>query len=479
MIVLQESNLDSYNDLMRTVGSGNASQLPLHVGAGYLGFLIVDLNMNGLRPASVCYDAGRATQYQSQSCPSESADFASLHRQAPIAFHGSGKGFDFRLVGPSIVWGPVIDHQNGVYSVRVRVEDPGQYTAEVHVNDQAGCQYADCDTPTDVCNRFLDYDSRMAYCSGDGGSARPCFARVADRQVVVGPTPASCQSSTTARPAICDLDRVGTIEGRWVKPEYLSNTPIFGQQDWPFVWQPYDCVIPWPSTEAVERCLFPGSSQFVFIGMSRERTNFFDAAEFGGHEFEHEKLKDAASLANLHYLSVFWPQLEDMKSWNLDSSMPATTQRLKADMEKLGICGDDARPTHILATEESIWVVEHALRSSWSKLSSSFLNALMAACPKARFQYKTATAIPAQHRSLSWQRLWDATGIAADNALHSMNVPVVDSFALTQPLVAERDVFPDGLHLYNKEKHLQGNFVSKTVSMMFLAQSCPEMISGY
>lgn len=74
--------------------------------------------------------------------------------------------------------------------------------------------------------------------------------------------------------------------------------------------------------------------------------------------------------------------------------------------------------------------------------------------------------------------MWEATGVAAAIATRELNLSVVDRFAVTQPLVAERSIFPDGLHLFRTDQWLQGNFVSKTVSMLFLAQACPEMVTG-
>lgn len=394
MIDFKAAIWNGYADVIRSVGGGNVSApaAALQAEVGYLDFVILDVAMNGSQPVGLCYDGDKAETYQSASCPSESSDFASLHRQTPIKFDGGGKEFDFRLVGPSIVWGPVIDHRNGVYTVRVRVEEPGTYTAEVHLNDDSGCQYADRDTPSGVCSSFLAYDARMNLCKGDGTSPSPCFSLAITQQVVVRPNPrlASCSSAPSQQPTTCPPGQVGTLEGRWVRPQHLNPSQIFGQADWPFVWQPYDCVIPWPTIASIEKCLHARSSQFLFVGLSRERTNFFDLAEFDGREFEHEKLMDAASFGNLHYVSLYWPGLEDMKTWNAEGSKQATLRRLESDIAQLGICGNDERTTHILATEESLWTTEHAIRGAWSNLSSTFLASL---CPFAQ-SLTSSTKLP-------------------------------------------------------------------------------------
>jgi hypothetical protein len=54
----------------------------------------------------------------------------------------------------------------------------------------------------------------------------------------------------------------------------------------------------------------------------------------------------------------------------------------------------------------------------------------------------------------------------------SLNISIIDSFAMTHSLIMEPDIFPDSVHLYSK--HLVGNFVSKTISKMFLLQACTQ-----
>jgi hypothetical protein len=43
---------------------------------------------------------------------------------------------------------------------------------------------------------------------------------------------------------------------------------------------------------------------------------------------------------------------------------------------------------------------------------------------------------------------------------------------MTHSLIMEPDIFPDSVHLYSR--HLVGNFVSKTISKMFLLQACTQ-----
>lgn len=124
----------------------------------------------------------------------------------------------------------------------------------------------------------------------------------------------------------------------------------------------------------------------------------------------------------------------------------------------------------IYFTEEALWMSETAYRSSWYPILSHLFAEIKDICPKAKFIYKTASSLRAQFGSLSWQRMWENTRLSAKIAqLH--NITVIDSFLQTNGLILEKDVFPDGLHLFSSHK-FQGNFVSKTNSMMFLNAIC-------
>ena len=125
----------------------------------------------------------------------------------------------------------------------------------------------------------------------------------------------------------------------------------------------------------------------------------------------------------------------------------------------------------IYFTEEALWMSETAYRASWYPIISHLFSDIKDVCPQAKFIYKTASSLRAQFGSLSWQRMWENTRLSAKIAqLH--NITVIDTFLQTNGLIMEKEVYPDGLHLFSSHK-FQGNFVSKTNSMMFLNAICP------
>ena len=214
--------------------------------------------------------------------------------------------------------------------------------------------------------------------------------------------------------------------------------------------------------------------QFIFIGLSRERTNFFDLAEWANYVFEYEKLTETVTYGQLNYLTVYFTLGEDMKHWNKDKTMPKTLEMLENELKKLKLCdGNDKRSTKLLVTEESLWTVEHGYRENWKNFTQAFLSKLVSLCASnsnVQIVYKTATSLRNQYGSLSWQRMYEATRVAKEIA-QSLDLFVLDSFMVTQPLTPEKWAFPDGLHLFSDIK-FQGNIVSKTISMMFLKQVC-------
>jgi hypothetical protein len=213
--------------------------------------------------------------------------------------------------------------------------------------------------------------------------------------------------------------------------------------------------------------------EFVFIGMSRERTNFFDFGDFSDMKFQYAKLMASKSIGNLHYISVYSTFLEDMKNWNKDGNILNTVKMMRSELGNLSVCqpGYSGNKVHIMLTDESLFIVENAIRSKWEIISSAIFKTVQNFCPNAIIHYKTTTSIRSQYGSLSWQRLWEATRVGAKIA-ESLNISIIDSFAMTHPLIMEPDIFPDSVHLYSK--HLIGNFVSKTISKMFLLQACTQ-----
>lgn len=439
----------------------------LSIGPGSHSFLLYDVTGP---PYQLCY-RGLDHQYESQLCPGEMVVPPGLRNRGNISMFNGGNGYDFRLVGPSVVWGPVVDHRDGSYSAVVRIEEEGEYVAEVHQNDRRGCHFADCDTPDGLCNAFKPYADRAEFCNS--GVPSPCFTLVASRRVVVkrqGEAPAAKQL-----PA-CDSKTLGMMEGRWLRTDRMApgaSGPNTDMASWPYIWQPYDCSLRWPTLASVRECIH--TKQLVFIGLSRERTNFFDVLEWSGIPFDFEKLKERASFENLHYLSLYSPQHYDARTWTWDPVMLDTQLMVIRDTQQAGICGNDTRPTHILATEEALWSTEVGVRDTWAPVTEATLNAITSVCPNARVHYKTATAARSQYRSLSWQRIWEETGVSIAVASR-LGLPVIDSFQISQSVVADAEAFPDGLHPFDPAKKLRGNFVSRTASMMFLIQVCPDLL---
>jgi hypothetical protein len=72
--------------------------------------------------------------------------------------------------------------------------------------------------------------------------------------------------------------------------------------------------------------------------------------------------------------------------------------------------------------------------------------------------------------------MWQASRISMQIA-EKLGFFIIDAFSMTMPLASYHDVFPDGLHLYSDVK-FQGNYVSKTISMIFLSSVCNTIQGG-
>lgn len=125
--------------------------------------------------------------------------------------------------------------------------------------------------------------------------------------------------------------------------------------------------------------------------------------------------------------------------------------------------------TALLLAEENLWTSEVGLRSIWSNLSVHFINHFRHQCINVSVIYKTASALRNQVGPKSWQRMYENSRISAKVA-RTFHIPIVDSFIITQPWIMDKEVYADGLHLYSRIKNFQGNWVSKTVTMIFALQ---------
>ena len=188
----------------------------------------------------------------------------------------------------------------------------------------------------------------------------------------------------------------------------------------------------------------------------------------------------STSIDNVHYISLYFTHMEDMKYWNHDNyQMNAATKILRSAFKNITACTqvfqgsigniDINRTLHLIFTDEALMIAENAIQDKWEYIIRFLLNIIRKFCPLARIHYKTTSSLRSQYGSLSWQRLWQETRLALHIA-DDLGIPAVDSFNITHPLIMETSIFPDSVHLY--EKFLVGNFVSKTVSMLLLKQVC-------
>jgi hypothetical protein len=450
---------------------------PMITEPGWLNLTITDiphlLNFSAPYP---CYQ-GHFISYTAAKCHREKSKSGRSH-----VFWNGSNGYDLRIVGHnrwSVLWGPVRDHRNGVYTTSIRVTDPGSYQVEVRQNSQNGCHLADCDNP--FCETVFKHRNREHFCKSP---TQPCVHLVLNRSLIILPfTKASSFHDYPTMLPECSFSSIGTASGRWVKPmepteRIGSNSQeLFGESTWPLVWQPYDCSISWMTQEAMKEC--NNDKEIVYIGMSRERTNFFDVLDLQGKLVEYKKIDSQAQTENLHYFSIVYAQLKDMKGWNMaDDKLINIKKSIQTELGDLPICssnytGSTGRDVHVFLTIDSIYIIESAVEERWEAILLTYFDAVQAACPRAVLHYSTTVALASQYGTLSWQRMYKISRMGIKIA-ESRNLSVVDAFSMTQPLTPDPDIFPDTLHLYTDTK-LVGNYVSKTVTMLQMRQACPNL----
>lgn len=446
---------------------------PIITVPGWLNITIADVMLPFNKDAPYPCNQGHSVSYTPIKCKEKTAS-----EQSRNFFNGSN-GYDLRIVQSdkiSIIWAPVHDHHNGVYTASVRIEDPGSYQIELRQNDKNGCHLADCDNP--FCDAVFKHNSREHYCKGE---TQPCVKLVANRSLTIlqPATTKSANDHSTLLPK-CSLSTIGTATGRWIEPIHqrrLNNSELFGEDTQQYVWQPYDCSLSWMSKETMTEC--NKGKEMVFIGMSRERTNFFDVLDLQGIPVNYRQIQHADTCENLNYISVYFSQLRDMKEWNdPNDKLKNIKESIRTELGDLPLCRSNftattGRAVHVYLTVDSIMVMEQMISDRWESLLLTYFDSVQAACPNAVIHYSTTIAIASQYGALSWQRMHriNQMGIAIAK---SRNISVVDSFSMTQPLTPEPDVFRDSVHLYSKVK-LVGNYVSKTITMLMMKQACPNL----
>ena len=457
------SNLFSRNDI-----AFNFSE-PIITESGWLNLMILDvfLPFNPEIPYP-CYQ-GHYIQYSSLKCANE-------HQISPRtrSFFNGSNGYDLRVVqdgAESILWAPILDHLNGSYSAKVRVPDTGGYTIEVYRNDRNGCHLTDCDNPH--CKTFYN-KNRQGYCDA---IPSPCVSLVATRRLLISPV-TKATSVEQSVPTLSKCSQHDTASGRWVKPGQLlapNSTAIFGNPDSRLVWQPYDCSPTWMSPTDIKSCL--QNKELIFMGLSRERTNFFDVLDLQLQPVNYQKHQHSDQVDNLHYVSIFFSQVRDMKTWNHKSDNMTNTRRtFRVEVGKeTHVCERNytettGRTVHIFLTIDALLIIEHAKMERWDFLLRTYFEEVASACPNAVVHYGTSVALRSQFGSLSSQRMrmFNEMGLSTARAL---GLATIDAFSITQPLIMEKDAFPDSVHLFS-HIHLAGNYVSKTVTMLMLNQAC-------
>lgn len=432
----------------------------LTASTGWIEFELVDVS-NEHGDWSLCAPQSFRFHYVPKPCPGQ----ASFQRPRRSSFLLGGEGYDLHLEGNSIAWAPIVFHpRRGVYTSRVRVEESGLYLATVHRNGHRGCHLADCDVNDQVCPTTKSHGDRKALCVN--ATSSPCSELVTSRPVMVSPRQDS-STTTTTRPALpeCRNSEIGTAPGRWVKYDvilpYLNSfgASPFGESSFPFVWQPFDCTLRWWAMNSPEVKACTEQDNFMFIGLSRERTDQFDVAQFQGdsHAWGSCLMLDKLG-SNLYYFTLFKTQTNDMRYWIDSGKLEEVPADLSREIDYYKLCGNESRPLHIFASQEEMRLVEGATRDVWANLTTDYLSFLTSRCPNASVHFKTSPSLRIGYGQLSWQRMYEVSRLSSRIARDSFHLPVIDAFSITHPLIHRQEAYSDGLHLYRPDRKYEGNF---------------------
>jgi hypothetical protein len=394
------------------------------------------------------------------------------------------------------LWAPVADNGDGRYFIKIRVDDPGEYEILVYRDHYLGCATAECDTPDSICNNeFLhSWESEEAKKSN-------IFMKFVTKltitftasdlwppwKVPVGGSHNANNAPLPLLPPECPKDEIGVVPGRWINPNMLlSNyqfpeSHILGDLTWPFVWQPFDCFIPAFTKDCLKNCIL--SHKLGFSGLSRERTNSFDVEDFltDGH-FEYEKVQNVLIMEDRnYYFPVYHTQIADRPHWNeIDYRWNISLKVMLNDLTDYKLCNvanaskrNSETPLGFLLNEEIYWMSTSSIEERWEPTFSFVKDQLIELCAKdtVTWVYKTSIPVSAQDKFQTWEKFFEITRLSAKLAAKK-KMKVIDSFIMGLPLIHDRTVFPDGVHLYTS-RALQGNFVSKTTTLMFLRLLCP------
>lgn len=464
---------------------------------GWLRFTIYDVvtlqgqNNSKDDDIALCY-AGRHHTFNTAKCIYEGGSAQPSTEKTEFL---GGNSYFFSMKSPNrvLLWSPVVDNGDGRYFVKIRVDDPGEYEVKLYRDHVQGCAIAECYVPGSECPTYLTSEEDNRRCS----DTNICMKEVASLTMSIESSDKwplwKTQTSTHRLPPACPADEIGIVSGRWVSPNVLlsplynfTEKHIFGDLDWPYVWMPFDCYIPAMSVSCRRSCI--DTYKLAFSGLSRERTNSFDVLDFLGHNVPYRKVRDALILGDNYYFPVYYQQITDRSSWHLDNYfMNVTVDVTVFDLNDYKLCNLSAetkadpkfskKPMAFLASEESWWYTVSTHKAKWPKLAGFFHKNVVSFCAKdnATFVYKTSVPVSLQNRVQSWEKFLQATRTSAKIAV-SYGMKVVDAFMVTMPFLHDKSVLPDGVHVYTSHGSMKGNYVSKTVTLMFLRLLCPHCV---
>jgi hypothetical protein len=425
IIALKEGHDDGDPSVMLENSTRLLSDEPIVAEQGVIKILILDLLTTSDTNNTLCYHE-EVVVYKPKRCELETIDLIASNRTALMG----GNGYGIRLTGDALYWSPVDDNRDGSYSATVRVEDPGEYTIEVSLNHRYGCHMMDCDMPESVCPPFEASGSTCAITATPWTS--PCVLVVATRQLIVTPravplppnlsstlrissrfnstsplssnssvrlSPPSSRSSSSSSSKQCDNS--GSTIGRWIKPSIAKNeSEIFGATTFPYIWQPFNCSLTWINdTDKIMNCF--KKFAFVFIGMSRELTHYYDFADFARWNVSsYHKVELDEVFHNLYFHSTSSAYEIDAQTWNHASSGASsgasssassgasssvnsisegiTASYMKLFIQKFSLCSDvrNKKRIKMLITEESMWIARHAYKRNWRRLITTVLGSI-------------------------------------------------------------------------------------------------------
>ena len=195
---------------------------------------------------------------------------------------------------------------------------------QIYRNNRNGCHLADCDYP--FCDNIAWVSERMNMCSKPSQiTHNPCYSLVLSRNInIVRPI---CNSSGAKKQQdcpkeremygsfnkhlpICNSSSAAVSYGRWLSPSIVvsNNATIFGDISWPLIWQPFDCELRWLDSKSLISCF--ARTDVIVVGMSRERTTFFDFFDFLNRSIHYEKVRSVSlyllfSTLCKHTISVY------------------------------------------------------------------------------------------------------------------------------------------------------------------------------